>query len=80
MTTSLEFGVDQLPIYSDFKAAAIGWNKRQTLNLWFEIFEKVICQANGPAGIVSDRAVNNLDFQHSVHSSYLLAKIILLLI
>jgi hypothetical protein len=34
------------------------------------MFEQFIGQAHGPIGVVSDRAVNDLDFQHSPSANF----------
>ena len=62
MTPRLEFGVDQLIVYTDLKPASQGWNKGHTLDLRFEILEQIICQALGPVGVVSNCTINDLNF------------------
>ncbi len=42
MTPGLEFGVDQLPIYTYLVPASIGWDESHTFDLRFKIFEKFI--------------------------------------
>jgi hypothetical protein len=64
MTMDLQLRIGQLPIHSHFKLAAIRWHQHQRFDQMLIMLEQFLCQAHGPAGVVSDRAVNDLDFQH----------------
>lgn len=70
MTSCLKFGVDQLPVYADFETASAGWNESYAFNLRFKILEQIACQAHGLVGVVSNRAVNDLDFHHNAISLF----------
>jgi len=59
VTPGLELGVYQLIIYSDLIPASLGWDESNTLDFLLDIFEKFVCQANGPLGVVSDSAVED---------------------
>jgi hypothetical protein len=60
----LEFGIDQLTVDADLEAAFIRWDKRYRFDQVLELLEQVTCQANGPVGVVSDSAINDLDLEH----------------
>jgi hypothetical protein len=64
MPPGLEFGVNKLPVHTDLKAAAIGWNESEAFDLRFKILEQLVSQAHGPAGIVSNRTIDDLDLHH----------------
>ena len=71
VTPGLEFGKNKLPVYADLVTASTGRNQRYAFNLRFKIFEQIICQAHGPVGIVSNRAINDLDFHHDAISWFM---------
>ena len=64
MTVQLQLRIEQLSIGSHFKATAIRRHERDRLDHMLIILEQFICQAHGPTSVVSDRAVNDLYFQH----------------
>ncbi len=64
MPFGLKFGIDQFSIHTDLEAAAIGRDERHAFDQMLELLEQVICQANGPVGVVSDCTVNDLDLKH----------------
>jgi len=64
MTMRLQLRIQQLPINSHLKTTAIGWNERHSFNHMLVILEQFLCQAHGPTQVVSDRAINDFDFQH----------------
>ena len=64
MTFRLQFGIDKLSVHSDLKAAPLRRDQRYGFDQMLELLEQVICQANGPVGIVSDSAINDFDPEH----------------
>ena len=68
MTMQLQLRKDQIAIDGHFKATTIRRDERDRLDHMLVILHQLVCQAHGPIGIVSDRAVNDFDFQHT--SSY----------
>jgi len=68
MTMRFQLGIQQLLVDRHLKAPAFRWHQRYRFDHMLIILEQFICQAHGPAGVVSDRAIDNLDFQHH-HSS-----------
>ena len=61
MTPELFLRKDQLPVHADLELASVRGKEYQGLDIRFELFEQVICQANGPVGVMSDRAIDDLD-------------------
>lgn len=76
---SLEFGVDQLTIYTDLVPASIGWDESHAFDFRFKVLEQIVHQAHGPVSVMSDLAINDLDFHHGIFSLSDNLKIILLL-
>jgi hypothetical protein len=64
MTVRTQLGIQQLIIYSHFEPSAIRRNERDHLDHVFVTFQQIIHQAHGSTGVVSNRAVNDLDLQH----------------
>jgi hypothetical protein len=64
VTLCLKFGINQLPVHADLEASPVRRDKRHRFDQMLELFEQVICQANGPVGIMSDCAVNDLYLEH----------------
>lgn len=62
MTSCLELGIQQGIIDGDLETASIGRNEGDALNLRFEVVQKLICQAHGPVGKVSNCAVSDRDY------------------
>jgi hypothetical protein len=56
--------IQQLSIDSDFKLPTIRWDQLDFLDEMLIMLEQFLYQAHGPTGVVSDCAVNELDFQH----------------
>ena len=54
----LDFGVDQLVIDADLKAALIGGNQCKPSDVFFVFDEKLFRQTDGFALVTSSRAVN----------------------
>lgn len=79
MAACAEFGVYQLPVYTDFVTASIGWDESHAFNFRFKILEQIVCQAHGPGSVMSDLAINDLNFHHRAFSISDNLKIILLL-
>jgi hypothetical protein len=64
VAVGLQLGIDQLPVHADLEAAAIGGDQDHRLDQVLELFEQFASQAHGPVGVVSNRAVDDLDLQH----------------
>ena len=64
VTFRLQFRVQQLSVDGHLKAASIRRYKRDLLDGVFVLFEQFIHQADGPSGVMSDRAVDNFDGEH----------------
>jgi hypothetical protein len=79
VTPGLKFGEYQLPVYAYFVTASVGRKKSHTLDLRFKILEQIICQAHGLVCIVSNSAIDDLDYHHDAISFMNCPKIILLL-
>ena len=60
----LELGIDQLPVRADLKPALIRRDQSDALDDMLIILQQFFCQAHGPAGVMSNRAINDLDLQH----------------
>ena len=69
MTFRLQFGIYKIPVHTDLEAAPFRWDQRYGFDQVLELLEQVICQANGPVGIVSDSAVNDLYLEHKTSRS-----------
>ncbi len=69
MTFRLQFGIYKLPVHADLEASPFRGDQRYGFDQVLELLEQVVCQANGPVGIVSDSAVNNLDLEHKTSRS-----------
>lgn len=64
MTMQLRFRIYKIPVNGHFELPAVRRDKRDRLDHVLIILKQLICQAHGPTGVVSDRAVNDLDSQH----------------
>ena len=64
MTVCRRLRIQYLSIDSHFKLPAIRRDEFDLLDQVLIMFEQFIGQAHGPIGVVSDRAVNDLNFQH----------------
>jgi hypothetical protein len=64
MTFRLQFGIYKIPVHTDLETAPFRWDQGYGFDLLLELLEQVICQANGPVGVVSDSAINDLDLEH----------------
>ncbi len=65
MTLGLQFRVDQFPVHADLEAASVRGNEGYTFDLRLIILEQVTCQAHGPVGVVSNRAIDDFNFEHN---------------
>ena len=61
MTFGLQFGVDQRPVHADLELASVRGNESHGRDVRLELLEQFICQANGPVGVMSDRAVKDFN-------------------
>lgn len=64
MAMGRQLRIQQLPIDSHFKLPVIRRNEFDFFDQMLIMLEQFVHQAHGPTGVVSDRAVDNLDFQH----------------
>ena len=64
MAFGLELGIDQRSIHTDLEAAPVRRNDRHRFNDMLKLLEQILFQAHGPVGVVSNRAVDDLDFEH----------------
>ena len=64
MTFRLQFGIYKLTVHAALETAPFRWDQRYGFDQVLELLEQVICQANGPVGIVSDSAINDLNLEH----------------
>ena len=64
MAAGFKFRIDQFVVDADLIASAVGRNQADGFDLRLKMLEQLSGQAHGPIGVVSDRAVNNLDFHH----------------
>lgn len=64
MTFGREFGIEELPVHAHLEAPTVRRDKCHCFDQVLELLEQVICQANGPVGIMSDCAINDLNFEH----------------
>ena len=61
----LQFRKQQLPVHRHFEPAALRGHQPEFFDHMLVVLQQFICQAHGPTGVVSDRAINDLDFQHN---------------
>lgn len=67
MALRLQFRVQQLPVDGDFEATAVGRRQFDLLDYVLVFLEQLFRQTHGPAGVVSDRAVDNFNGKHKAH-------------
>ena len=65
VTFCFQFGIDQLPVHTDLELASVRGNQGHRLDHMLIIFEQFFCQAHGPASVMSNCAVNDLDINHN---------------
>jgi hypothetical protein len=63
VAVGIKFGVDQLVVDAHLEAAAVGGHQGERFDFRFERFQKLGRQTGGPSGIVSNRAVDQFDFE-----------------
>ena len=61
MTVGRQLRIQQLPIDSHFKLPVIRRNQFDLFDQMLIMLEQFVYQAHGPTGVVSDRAVHDLD-------------------
>ena len=64
MAVRLELRIQQLSVHTYLELTPIRWDERDCLDQVLIVLEQFIHQAHGPASVVSDRAIDNLDLQH----------------
>jgi len=65
-----QFRIQQLSIDSDFKLPAVRRDQFDLFDQMLIMLEQFLCQAHGPTGVVSDRAVNDLYLQHNPSANF----------
>ena len=65
-----QFRIYQLAVDSYFELPAIRRDRFDLFNQMLIVFEQFFQQAHGPTGVVSDRAVNDLDVQHNPSADF----------
>ena len=65
-----QFRIDQLPVDSHLELSIIRWDEFDLFDQVLILFEQFFHQAHGPTGVVSNRAVNDLDVQHSPSANF----------
>jgi hypothetical protein len=64
MAMFLHFGIQQLAVDTHFEPAAFRWHERHRFDHVLIVLQQFLCQAHGPAGVMSDCTVNDLNLQH----------------
>jgi len=64
MTVHCQLGIQFLSIDCYFERAAIRRHEQDRLDHMLIILEQLASQAHGPGGVMSDRTIDDLDFQH----------------
>ena len=67
MSAGLHLGVNQLSVHAYFVASAIRWDEGDLSELRFKLFEQISRQTDGAIGVVSDRAVFDINFVKHVN-------------
>ena len=62
MTPGIELRVDQLVIHHDLEPTSVRRNQGDGFDRVLKLLEQLGCQADGPVGIVSDRAIDDFNF------------------
>ena len=70
MAMGRQFRIDQLPVDSHLELSIIRWDEFDLFDQVLILFEQFFHQAHGPTGVVSDRAVNDLDVQHRPSANF----------
>ncbi len=70
MAMGLQLGIDQIAVEADLEPPAFMRDESQRFDLRFELFEQFGRQTGGAVGVVSDRTIDQLDFEQ--HTSCLL--------
>lgn len=63
MAVSGQLGVKQFPVNRKLEAPAIRWHQGNRFNLGLEFLEQFGCQTDSTIGVVSDRTVDQIEFQ-----------------
>ena len=69
MAPGLQLGIDQFVVHRHLETSPIGWVQGQRFDLWLIGFHQLICQADGPVGVVSNGAVRNRNVEQHVCTS-----------
>ena len=70
MPMLLQFRIQQLPINRHFKPTTIRRHKRHCFDHMLIMLEQFLCQAHGPASVMSDRTVKDLYLQHGPSAKF----------
>ena len=68
MALGTQLGENELPVDTDLEGALIRGDEGQRFDQVLELLEQIVRQAHGPAGVVSDGAVDDLNFEHAAPS------------
>jgi hypothetical protein len=66
VTVGLELGINQTVIYLDLELATVRRDQGQVPDIILELLKQFVCQAHGPVGVMSNRAVDDFDVDHVV--------------
>jgi hypothetical protein len=64
MAKGLQLRIEQLIVDREFKSTAVRGDEGERLDLRLEFLEKLGCQTDSSLGVVSNLAVNKLNFYH----------------
>ncbi len=64
MTLGRQLRVNKFSVRADLEAALIRGNQFERFDQMLELLEELIRQAHGPAGVMSNRTINDLDLEH----------------
>jgi len=70
MTMRGKLGIQQFSVDAHLKTTALRWHKSDRFDHVLIILEQFFCQTHGPTQVVSDRAINDLDFQHDPSANF----------
>jgi hypothetical protein len=71
VTMGCKLGVEQFIINRDLESPSVGRHQGDRFDLRLKFFEQLSCQTDSTIGVVSDRAIDQIDFQHTIASNRL---------
>jgi hypothetical protein len=69
VAVGLQLRIEQLPVGADLEAAPIGGDQGQGFDLHLELLEQFGRQTGGAPGVVSNGAIDQLNFQQHLRFS-----------